>query len=476
MDHFTGSSIPRAHTERLNGPACQQVRDVPRPCRRAAQSLHLLRASGQAGRAPARSRTAAPGRLATRGTFRCGRVFTSNSACRRRPTVRDVSPDSVAVRLQPKGGDAVRAAPAGPAASSRASSGWLRPKSDLSGVKSLAVYIEPAGPLKPATNYTVHVSAGRPARARAIPKTPGPGASPPRRLLRVQAIEFPLDLGTAPVRWHGQFFSGLCNVIFCTQAANYGPTYELMAEARKQHPRAWSYQRDFWLTGTEFRPASFLPRDASQHRPRARDAADRRDEARARCRRAPAWRMSSANQQYGIPAGRPVSDDYHPGDEVLIADGVHDARAKVLAADGAAGTVTVAAVRDARPAAGRSPTRGRSPIARTLMARGCSPRAAATSASSHPHGTACYYWGRLDKEWDLAHRQYGRRLMANFADAHRRPRPRRPELDHRQGLCPVARGRPHDRRPHHRPLRRRRSRLHLERLQRARPGPGLLAS
>ena len=31
-----------------------------------------------------------------------------------------------------------------------------------------------------------------------------------------------------------------------------------MAEARKQHPRAWDYRRDFWPTGTEYRPATFL--------------------------------------------------------------------------------------------------------------------------------------------------------------------------------------------------------------------------
>ena len=35
---------------------------------------------------------------------------------------------------------------------------------------------------------------------------------------------FRLDLAAEPVRWHGRFFSGICNVIFCTQAANYGPT------------------------------------------------------------------------------------------------------------------------------------------------------------------------------------------------------------------------------------------------------------
>src|SRR5262249_23172606 len=36
---------------------------------------------------------------------------------------------------------------------------------------------------------------------------------------------------------------------------------------------------------------------------------------------------------------------------------------------------------------------------------------------SRPHGTPCYYWGRLDKEFDLIHRRYGRRLMVNLADA-----------------------------------------------------------
>ena len=50
------------------------------------------------------------------------------------------------------------------------------------------------------------------------------------------------------------------------------------------------------------------------------------------------------HEQYGLPADGPISDDYHPGDEVLIADGVHDARTKVVAVDDPAGTVRVTAV------------------------------------------------------------------------------------------------------------------------------------
>jgi hypothetical protein len=34
-----------------------------------------------------------------------------------------------------------------------------------------------------------------------------------------------------------------------------------------------------------------------------------------------------------------------------------------------------------------------------------------------PHGTPVYYWKRLDAEWDIAHKQFKRRVMPNFADA-----------------------------------------------------------
>ena len=54
--------------------------------------------------------------------------------------------------------------------------------------------------------------------------------------------------------------------------------------------------------------------------------------------------MSSATSSTASRRAGLVGDDYHPGDEVLIADGVHDARTKVIAADSAARTVTVAAI------------------------------------------------------------------------------------------------------------------------------------
>jgi hypothetical protein len=122
------------------------------------------------------------------------------------------------------------------------------------------------------------------------------------------------------------------------------------------------------------------------------------------------------DDQYGIPAGRPVALDYHAGDEVLIADGVHDARATVLAADSAGRTVTVAPF--ASPRGGwKIAYEGPLPDREDPDAPGLFPPGGCYLRKSKPHGTPCYYWGRLDKEWDMAHRRYGRRVLANFADA-----------------------------------------------------------
>ncbi len=261
--------------------------------------------------------------------------------------VQDVNPESVAVRIQAQGGDAVELLRPG-RRFVEPGSGWLKTKTDLAGGKTLAVYIEPARPLKPATTYAVHVSAGLEDGA-GRPEDAGKWSFTTAAAPSILALEFSVNLGADPVRWHGQFFSGLCNVLFCTQAASYGPTHELMAEARKRHPRAWSYQRDFWPTGTEYRPAGLLPQLLPNI---VRERETRRIAAMEQRHEGVVLRVEDVfgHQQYGIPAGRSVADDYHPGDEVFIADGVHDARTKVLGVDGAAGTVMVAPV--ASPAGG----------------------------------------------------------------------------------------------------------------------------
>ena len=328
-------------------------------------------------------------------------------------TTRDVAPESVSANLQEEGGDRVDLVHTGQRFN-KGASGWLRPKQDLQGANSLAIYIEPPRPLKPGTKYTVAVSAGAIEKGQPSAAA-GTWSFTTESVPPVRALEFSLDLKSEPVRWRGRFFSGICNVIFCTKAANYGSTFDLMSEARKDHPNAWTLQRDFWLTGTEFRPPGLLAVNLPNI---VRERETRRVVAIEQRPGSVLLRTEDVfgHDQYGIPAGRSVGDDFHAGDEVLIADGVHDARTKIVAADSAAGTVTVASL--ATPAGGWKIAYERPvPKREDTDAPGLFPPNGCYLRKFSPPGTPCYYWGRLDKEWDLAVKRHGKRVVANFADA-----------------------------------------------------------
>ena len=289
----------------------------------------------------------------------------------------------------------------------------------------------------------------------------------------MRAIKFPLDFGATPVRWHGAFFSGICNVLFCTRATTFGPTYDLMNAARKEHPKAWSYQRDFWMTGMEDRKPVFfesnLPNIVRLRETRHITVMENHPQGVL-------LRVEDffGHQQYGIPAGRSIAADYHSGDVVLIADGLHDARAKVLATDDRAGTVLVGPV-VTPPGGWQIAYEGRLSEREDPDAPGLFPPGGCYLRKLQPPGTPCYYWGRLDKEWDLVHRRGGRRPLVNFADA-----PGDLSRDGRSwttvsDYAALARGGESHRRPPDRSLRRRRPHFLLEHLQRARPGTSVLA-
>lgn len=327
-------------------------------------------------------------------------------------TTDSVDPASVAIELQPEGGEAVPVLQTG-RRFARGYSGRLAPRQDMAGKASLAINIESEVPLRAATTYTIQVAA-RSRKGAGL--TPGKGtwsftteAEP-----RTHEVAFAVDLAAPAVAWHGAFFSGFCNVIFCTDAASFGKTFELMAEARRSHPRAWSLQRDFWMTGTEHQPQFFpnrLPNIVRERETRRIAALEPRDGEVV-------LRVEDVfgHRQYGVDSDRPLERDYHPGDEVLVADGVHSARARVVGVDDPQKTVRVSSFETPEGGwkiayAAPLPTREDPDAPGLFPTGGCYLR------KLNPHGTPCYYWSRLDKEWDLAHRRYGRRLFVNFADA-----------------------------------------------------------
>lgn len=68
-------------------------------------------------------------------------------------------------------------------------------------------------------------------------------------------ISHELDINNnKPTKWHGQFFGGLLKPSFCTTLRMALKREEFINQARKEYPKAWNLQRDFWLTGFEHNP------------------------------------------------------------------------------------------------------------------------------------------------------------------------------------------------------------------------------
>ena len=323
-----------------------------------------------------------------------------------------VVPESIRMELEPKGQPAFamlrpdRQAAAGYRAR-------FMPRDNPQGGAALAVYVDSECRLLPLTQYTLRLGA-RSREGAVLPAIAGTWQFTTEAAPQTHSLRFDLCLKSPAVRWEGGFFTGFCSTGFCTSATQRLPTFQLMEQVRRSTPTAWSLRRDFWMTGMEHQP-TFLPGNLPnlvRERQTRRIAAIDNHPAGALLRVEDFF----GHQQYGIPSGRPVTEDYHPGDEVLIADGVHDARAKVLKADDPQRSVLVTSFKtpaDGWKIAYGAPLRSQE----DPNAPGLFPPGGCYLRKFRPSGTPVYYWGRLDSEWDLAHKQFKQRLLPNFADA-----------------------------------------------------------
>lgn len=323
-----------------------------------------------------------------------------------------VLPESVTLELAPAGGESLqllrRNGEFAPGYRGRFFPGKQDAKHSV-----LAVYIEGDHALHPATKYTVRVSA-RSQAGRELPAEQRAWSFTTEAPARRHPLDFELSLREEPVRWKGGFFTGFCGVSFCTNRQNRIPTFELMQAVREQAPKAWSLQRDFWLTGMEHRPELFSPQLPNI----VRELQTRRITALADEGAGTRLTLEDffGHRQYGIESGRALSGDYRPGDEVLIADGVNSARAVVRAVDDDKRTLLVTRVE--APAGGwLLEYAGPLPENEDPDAPGLFPPGGCYLRKFRPAGTPRYYWGRLDREWDLTVGTYGRRVVVNFADA-----------------------------------------------------------
>jgi len=283
-------------------------------------------------------------------------------------------------------------------------------------LSALAVYIDGTMELRPGTTYTISVEA-RSQNGTVLHGEAGSWQFTTADAEASHTVQFALDLSAAPVNWEGGFFTGFCKPSFCTSASNRIPGYELMQEVRALSPRAWSLQRDFSPTSAGHQPA-FL--DGSPPNV-VRERETRRIVAIERQNEGILLKIEDffGHEQYGIAADRPLSDDYHPGDEVLIADGISDARATVLSiADDSPGVRSLLVSSFDTPPDGWKVEYAR-PLstAEDPDAPGLFPYGGCYLRKFRPAGTPHYFWGRLDREWDIACQEFNRRLVVNFTDA-----------------------------------------------------------
>ncbi len=323
-----------------------------------------------------------------------------------------VLPESIAVELEPEGGAKIAVVQPGQQFAP-GFTGRFMPGREANGARTQAVYVEADEPLRPATKYTVRVTA-KTRDGGELPAAAGSWQFTTEAAPATHPFTFDLDLSRPAVHWEGGFFTGFCIPAFSYSYTNRLPTYELMAEVRQTSPRAWSLQRDFWMTGMDHQPPRLgngLPNVVRELQTRRIARIEEQSEGSL-------LHVEDffGHAQYEIPSNRPLSADYHAGDEVLIADGVSDCRATVVTAHDQDRTVLVTGL--AEPADGWKLEYPRPlPERENPDAPGLFPAGGCYLRKFRPCGTPMYYWGRLDKEWDLAVNECGRRISVNFADA-----------------------------------------------------------
>lgn len=321
-----------------------------------------------------------------------------------------VDPDSITITLRPAGGEAFPVLSPGQSFP-EGYQGRLFQQDDGRYGRGLAVYVDPERALTPDTVYTITVRAES-ERGMSLPVDEGAWRFTTASAPDSRAVDMAFNLAAGPdVTWNGQFFNGLGKSSFTTSAPHRLPQYELIARAQEDYPDAWNLQRDAYLAGFEHQPVLMkkLPNIVRERETRRIvRIVHEGDEA--------VLHVADffGHEQYGIESGRPVEDDYRPGNEILIADGVNSARARVHSAgDGTVRVTTFADPADGWKIEYSAPL----PREEDPNAPGLFPPGGTYLRKFDPVGTPRYYWGRLNHEWDIVHDTYGRRVIPRFTSA-----------------------------------------------------------
>jgi hypothetical protein len=322
--------------------------------------------------------------------------------------------DQVAITLEPEDGDVIEVLRLGQQFGPGYSGELTRHRHRSFG-ETLLVFVDSTNELAPDTTYTIRVRA-RSRTGATLGADEGVWSFNTEAAPTTHRLSYRWDVQAEPdVRWKGQFFNGFAKPSFATSTRDGGrvPHYRMMAEARKTYPRAWNLLRDAYLAGFEYQynPFKAYPNLVRERETRRITAMDARDNGVLLT-----VEDFFGHQQYGIPSDRPLSIDYKPGDQILVADGIQSTRGTVTAVDDRAGTVLLDEF-DQPDQPWQLEYPRPLPTIEDPHSPGLFPPGGTYLRKFDPPGTAHYYWGRVHHEWDLLVKQFGFRVIPRFAGA-----------------------------------------------------------
>jgi hypothetical protein len=270
-------------------------------------------------------------------------------------------------------------------------------------------YSVPEARLLPQTRYTVEVT-GQTRQGVPIDPETSTWSFTTRRDLTGATAVFDVDLDAPTVEWTGRWWAGSSKVTFDTSRLyDQEAVYQLMDEAREKAPEFMLQQRDAMWLGDYYKNFSDGNPNIVRERETRRilsfeDAGDR-------------TRLTLTDlvehDLYGVPPGRPLSDDYSVGEHVLVCDVDQSEVREILAIDDAHDVVEVerleAPIAEWDPG---DPDAG--PDDNPDIPDHFTYPLAALRKYETP-GTPVYYWTRLHDELDQ-HVSHGRKPLVRLDD------------------------------------------------------------
>jgi glycosyl hydrolase family 39 (putative alpha-L-iduronidase) len=264
-------------------------------------------------------------------------------------------------------------------------------------------------PLLPATTYTVGVFA-RSTGGSTVDPTSARWSFTTRPSLDGESVGWALDLGAPTVQWRERWFAGEVKPSFdSSRMFDQEPVYRMVDAARADAPEFFVQQRDFPYLGDYWQGGGFF--DGNPNVVRERETRRITEVADAGSVSILSVTDLAEGPLFGIRPGRPLWDDYHPGDQVLVADRFHSEVAAVLSVDDARGLIAVRRLKT--PAADWVlDYPGSMPMDNPATPDNFSYPLGALR-KYRPSGTPVYYWARVDDELDQ-HVAHGRDSVITF--------------------------------------------------------------